>query len=87
MIAYDRQTVRGMFDDRYVFVGITERSEESISRLARVLGKPQADIGRVNVATDMERDLSEWRSRHQRSFSLEHEVYAEALRVFENDPR
>lgn len=85
--AVTAETVRGMFDDRYVFVGITERSEATISRLASVLGKPSADIGRVNVATNHESDFSEWRSRHERSFSLEHEVYAEALRVFESDRR
>lgn len=77
------ETVRGMFDDQYIFVGITERSGESISRLAQVLGKPAIEIGRENVATDAESGFFDWRARHEQTFTLEHEVYAEALRVFE----
>lgn len=81
------ETVRGMFDNTYVFVGLTDRLEESVDRLTQILGMPPATVGHENVATNTDTSFSDWRGKHERTFTLEHEVFAEARRLFQTDYR
>lgn len=79
------------FDDAYVFVGVMERYAASLAGLADALGFPRPAAAHVNRASDPfrqgdpEDDYAGFRARHERAFTLEHEVYAAANRRLARD--
>jgi len=79
------------FGAPYVFVGVMERYAESLAGLADALGFPRPIATHVNRASDAFRqgdpdgDYAGFRPRHERSFIVEHEVYAAACRRLAQD--
>lgn len=65
-------------DGRFLIVGVTDAMEETVERLAAVLGKPRVDIPRDNAAPDGAADFAAWRPLHERAFAAEHELYHRA---------
>ncbi len=68
----------------FVFVGILERLPESIAALANVLGREPLPVPLINVTAGPdfpECRNSEYRSFHEKHFPVEHEAYAQGLKL------
>jgi hypothetical protein len=76
-----------LFDRDFVAVGITERMQETVDHLARALGRPTIAIGRDNVSPEDAGPFQRYRAEHERVFHLEHALYAEGLRRFDQAAR
>jgi hypothetical protein len=74
--------------ESFLFIGITERLDESIGSLASILGKPKLAIPRKNAA---ERDVGYDEARLRGEFSERNgfmvDVYRECLLIFEERRR
>lgn len=66
-----------LLDERFVFVGIMERYEESVTALARLLGRPLIDLPHVNT-TERDSDFNAWRRIYERWFPDEYDIYEKA---------
>lgn len=60
--------------DRFLFVGITEQLEESMKRIAAILGKPYIEPERIN-STERTGDFSHLRAEFENNHRLERQVY------------
>jgi hypothetical protein len=64
-----------LMDEKFVFVGIMERYQESLDALAAVLGKPRADAVRLNESRSANGEYEHLRAFYRRHFADEYEIY------------
>ncbi len=76
--------MEGIFDPAFVAVGLNGRLQETADLFAALLRKPRLEVGHQNVAPTYAIDFEPFRRRHEDVFALEHELFQEAVRVFEN---
>lgn len=67
-----------LLDRRFVFVGVTERYQDSLDALAAAFGKPQATMAHLNTTERPAHDLVRFRPLYERHFAAEFEFYEAA---------
>ena len=70
-----------LHDRFFVFIGVMERYEASISALARVLGKPDLHLPHVNATPRDGDDLTHWRAFYGKHFEDEYDIYEKACEL------
>lgn len=67
-----------LLDEKFVFIGITERLDASVTTLARVLGKPLSRADVLNATPRLAGDQRRYRGTFERYFADECEIYEKA---------
>lgn len=71
--------------DRYFFIGLVEKYQESFDRLATLLNEPSARLGVFNTSTRDKRGLSrDFISEFEENNYLDYQIYDYAKKLLEN---
>ncbi|MBI5120983.1 MAG: sulfotransferase family 2 domain-containing protein [Rhodospirillales bacterium] len=62
-------------DESFVFLGLTERLNESVALLANILGKPPVSVPHLNATPSPGDRLVRWRGYYESNFADEYELY------------
>lgn len=83
-VGMNETNYRTMLREEFLFIGITDRLDESILSLSRILGKPRARVPRENVSTrDNGASISRYREVFERENEFVSEVFRECCLIFE----
>lgn len=78
----DEGNYRERLREEYLFIGLTERLDESIRAIGRILGKPSRRVEKKNVSP-RDRDVSELRKVFEQKNPFVVELYRECCLIFE----